>query len=409
MEGNSEFCRAKINRIPHLPGLTFPHLRIAVNTRFLLPGKLEGLGWYTHELLRRMVINHPEDTFIFLFDRPFHPDFIYGKNVIPVVIGPRARHPLAWLIWFEWSVPRALAHYSAEIFFSPDAHLSLRSKVPAVMTVHDLIPLQYPEQVRWWARTYYRWFIPHFLRRADQLVAVSGFTKQEIEKTGIATNHISVVYNGCREGFSPLPEAEKQQVRSTFAGGQEYFFYTGAIHPRKNIPRLLRAFDTFKAATGASVKLLLAGRFAWQTGEVKTAFEQARYRQDIHFLGYVPETDLTRLMASALALTYPSTHEGFGLPLLEAMNAGTPALTARASCLPEIAGDAALLVDPYSEKEIAAGLEQLYRDAALRAALVTHGNLRRANFSWDAAAAQLYGLLVSAASSGHKKEASNDG
>lgn len=386
---------AKINRIQHLPGLTFPQLRIAVNTRFLLPGKLEGLGWYTHELLRRMVENHPADEFIFLFDRPFDPAFIYGKNVIPVVAGPRARHPLAWLAWFEWSVPRALKRYGAQVFFSPDAHLSLRAKTPTVMTVHDLIPLQYPTQVRWWARAYYRWFIPLFLRRADRLVAVSGFTKQEIENTGIAPGRISVLYNGCRDGFRPLPPAEQQQVRDHFAGGQAYFFYTGAIHPRKNIPRLLRAFDAFKTATGAPVKLLLAGRFAWQTGAVKTAYEQARHRQDIHFLGYVPEADLTRLMASALALTYLSIHEGFGLPLIEAMNAGTPVLAARASCLPEIAGDAALLVDPFSEEAIAAGLECLYLDEALRQTLIEKGNRRRTDFSWDTAAAQLYDLLAS--------------
>lgn len=384
-------------------------MRIAVNTRFLLPGKLEGLGWYTHELLRRMVTKHPEDTFIFLFDRPFDPGFIYGKNVLPVVAPPRARHPLAWLTWFEWSVPRALTHYSADVFFSPDFHLSLRSKVPAVMTVHDLIPLQYPKQVRWWARAYYRWFIPRFLRRADHLVAVSGFTRQEVISTGIAPARVSVVYNGCREGFRPLPETEKQVVRATFAGGEEYFFYTGAIHPRKNIPRLLRAFDAFKAATGAPVKLLLAGRFAWQTGEVKSAYDQARFRQDIHFLGYVPESDLTRLMASALALTYLSIHEGFGLPLLEAMNAGTPVLTANTSCLPEIAGDAALLVDPWSETAIAAGLEQLFRDAELRSTLIANGHRRRTDFSWDTAAEQLYKLLAATAAPGGKKEAPRHG
>lgn len=405
----SNFAAAKVNCIPHLLALTFPHLRIAVNTRFLLPGKLEGLGWYTHELLRRMVIKYPKDTFIFLFDRPFHPDFIYGENVVPVVMAPRARHPLNWLIWFEWSVPRALKFYSAEIFFSPDAHLSLRSKTPVVMTVHDLIPMQYPKQVRWWARAYYRWFMPRFLRRANHLVAVSGFTRQEIINTGIAPARVSVVYNGCRDGFRPLPEEEKQQMRSIFADGQDYFFYTGAIHPRKNIPRLLRAFDAFKTNTGAPVKLLLAGRFAWQTGDVKSAYDKARFRQDIHFLGYVSEPDLTRLMAAALALAYLSIHEGFGLPLLEAMNAGTPVLTARSSCLPEIAGDAALLVDPYSVEDIAAGLEQLYRDAGLRAALVANGQRRRAGFSWDAAAEQLHDLLVAATTAGDKKEAPRHG
>lgn len=373
-------------------------MRIAVNTRFLLPGKLEGLGWYTHELLRRMAVQHPEDIFILLFDRPYDPEFVYAKNVIPVVIGPRARHPLAWLAWFEWSVPRALRQYKADVFFSPDTYLSLRAKTPTVMTVHDLIPLQHPEQVRWWSRDYYRFFIPRYLRRADRLVAVSGFTRQEvIQLAGIAPEKVAVVYNGCRNNFRPVREPEQQDIRAKFAAGQAYFFYTGAIHPRKNIPRLIRAFDVFKSKTGAPVKLLLAGRFAWQTGAVKTAFDQARYRHDIEFLGYVPDAELTRLMASALALTYLSTNEGFGLPLLEAMNCGTPVLAADASCLPEIAAGAALLVDPFSEADIAAALEQLYSDAALRASLIVKGDIRRTDFSWDTAAAQLYDLLKSTA------------
>lgn len=384
-------------------------MRIAVNTRFLLPHKLEGLGWYTHELLRRMVANHPEDTFVFLFDRAFDPEFVYAQNVTPVVIGPRARHPLAWLAWFEWSVPRALRCYKADVFFSPDSYLSLLAKTPTVMTVHDMIPLQHPEQVRWWSRDYYRWFIPRYLRRADRLVAVSDYTKQEIvNQTGITADNITVVHNGCREGFYVLPEPEKQAVREQFAAGQEYFFYTGAIHPRKNIPRLIRAFDLFKFQTGAPLKLLLAGRFAWQTGDVKTTFDQARHREDIHFLGYVPDGDLTRLMASALALTYLSTNEGFGLPLLEAMNAGTSVLAAHASCLPEIAAGAALLVDPFSEPAIAKALEKLYRSPELRADLVAKGFTRRLDFSWDAAAAEVYDLLKSAATAGGEKQASGD-
>ena len=381
-------------------------MRIAVNTRFLLPGKLEGIGWYTHELVRRMVAAHPEDEFYFFFDRPFDPAFVYAGNVVPVVLPPKTRQPLAWYAWFEWSVPRALRRYGADVFFSPDGYTSLRTKTPCVMTVHDLIPLQHPEQVRWWARDYYRWFIPWYIRRADHLIAVSGYTKQVIvDLLGIAPLKISVVYNGCRDVFQPLSKPEKQVVQHEFAGGQEYFFYTGAIHPRKNIPRLIRAFDRFKQRSGAPVKLLLAGRFAWQTGDVKTAFNQAHHRPDIHFLGYVPDVELTRLMASALALTYLSTNEGFGMPLLEAMNAGIPVMTANTSCLPEIAGGAALLVDPNSEQDIADALEILYRDSALRTDLIEKGRRRRSDFSWDAAAEQLYDLLTAAAKTSDGQEA----
>lgn len=122
------------------------------------------------------------------------------------------------------------------------------------------------------------------------------------------------MYYGCREGFYVLPEPEKQAVREQFAAGQEYFFYTGAIHPEKTFRGSFALLIFSKSQTGAPLKLLLAGRFAWQTGDVKTTFDEARHREDIHFLGYVPDGDLTRLMASALALAYLSTNEGFGFP-----------------------------------------------------------------------------------------------
>ena len=383
-------------RCPDFPTLAAKkeRMRIAVNTRFLLPGKLEGLGWYTHELLQRMVIQHPQDEFIFLFDRPFDPALVYADNVLPVVLPFQARHPLAWYAWFEWAVPRMLRKYRADVFFSPDAYLSLQAKTPTVMTVHDLIPLQHPEQVRWWARDYYRFFIPRYLRRADHLVAVSGFTKQAaVDICGIAPEKISVVYNGCRDIFRPLPAGDQQSVRDQFAGGQEYFFYTGAIHPRKNIPRLIRAFDRFKQRSDAPLKLVLAGRFAWQTGEVEAAWQQAQHSADIHFTGYVPETDLARLMASAKALVYVSLSEGFGLPVLEALNCDTPVICSDTTALPEVAGTAGLLVDPLSETAIAQALEQVHVDQALRQRMIAAGRVQREKFNWDRAAGQVYHLL----------------
>lgn len=372
----------------HLP------LRIAVNTRFLLAGQLEGFGWYTHEIMRRMTMQHPEDEFIFLFDRPFDPQFVYAENVTPVVLHPRARVAPLFYMWFEWAVPRALKKYKADVFFSPDAMCSLSAKIPTVMTCHDLAPLHHPEQIPLWHRHYLRHFLPKFLRRADRVLTVSDYVRRDIAQTcNIPLEKITAVHNGCREDFVPLQEFEKQQVRDEYAAAQEYFFYTGAIHPRKNIPRLIRAFDLFKQKTGAPVKLLLAGRFAWKAGEVKTAFEQAACRADIHFTGYVADEKLPKLMASALALTYVSLSEGFGLPLLEAMNTNTPVLAANATALPEIAGDAALLVDPLSESAIADDLEKMWTDPAIAWNLVEKGRLQREKFSWDVAAMQIYQVL----------------
>jgi len=370
-------------------------MRIAVNARFLLRGRLEGFGWYTHEIMQRMVQQHPEDEFVFLFDRAYDPRFVYGPNVQPIVVHPQARHPILFRIWFEWMLPRVLRKSGAEVFFSPDSMCSLRSPIPTAMTCHDLVPLHHPEQIAKRHRNFLLRFLPRYLRRADQVLTVSEYVRQDIIQTcGIAPERVTAIHNGCREVFKPLEALEQQQVRAKYANGQSYFFYTGAIHPRKNIPRLIRAFDQFREKTGASVKLLLAGRFAWKTDDVSSAYEQARHRADIHFLGYVDDTELARLMASALALVYVSLSEGFGLPVLEAMYCDTPVISANTTCLPEIAGPAALLVDPLSETAICEGMENVYKDPNLVASLIAAGRQQRLLFSWDGAAEETYQALV---------------
>jgi len=356
-----------------------------------LPGQLEGFGWYTHELVRRMVLAHPEDEFLFLFDRPFDPRFIYAENVKPVVLFPPARHPVLFYTWFEWAVPRALKQFGADVFFSPDSMCSLRTQVPTLMTTHDIVPLYYPEQLPFVTRHYLLRQLPRFLKRAQTILTVSDYVKQDIvAKCGINSDKVKVVYNGCREGFVPLDEPSQQAVRDRFAQGNPYFFYTGAIHPRKNIHRLIQAFDQFKAQTGSGVQLLLAGRFAWKTGVVKEAYDQSPNQKDIHFLGYVPEEDLVGLMASALALTYISLSEGFGLPMVEAMHAGVPVIAADATCLPEIAGLAALFVDPLEVASIAKGMTKMYEEPVFRQEMREKGLKRAALFNWDAAAEAIY-------------------
>jgi glycosyltransferase involved in cell wall biosynthesis len=369
-------------------------MKIAVNARFLLPGKLEGLGWYAHEVTRRMAARHPNDTFLLLFDRPFDPRFVYGPNVQPVVVPPPTRHPLLWYAWFELALPLVFWRHRPDVFFSPDAYLSMRSPVRTLMTVHDLIPLHDPLSIRPSHRGYYLRNMPRFIRRADHLMTISEYTKRGMVEAGLASaEKITVAYNGCRDSFRPLDEATKMVVRARHADGQPYFFYTGAIHPRKNIPRLIRAFDQFKAATGAPTRLLLAGRFAWETAEVTAAWEQARHRDHIRLQGYVPEEDLTALMAAAEALVYVSLNEGFGLPVLEAMHCNTPVITSNTSALPEVAGEAALLVDPTSEADIVSALIKIYTDDGLVAGLQEKMAAQRQKFTWDAAAEQVYRQL----------------
>ncbi len=362
-------------------------MKIAVNTRFLLPGRLEGIGWFTHEVTRRLAAAHPDCEFIFLFDRPFDRQFIYSENVRPVVVPPQARYAWLWYAWFEISLPWVFSRLKPDVFLSPDGYCSLRAKIPTVMVTHDLAHLHYPEQIPRWARRYYDRNIPRFCNRADRILAVSQFVKEDIVRQyGVAPDKIAVAGNGCKPAFQPLSEPEKQDVREHYSGGQPYFFYIGAIHPRKNIPRLIQAFDLFKHRTGSAVKLLIAGRLAWQTGEIKSAADAAAFREDIRFLGYVDDKTLPRLMGAALALTYVSLFEGFGVPILEAMHCEAPVITSNTSSMPEVAGPAALLVDPHSTPAISAAMEQVFTKPELTRQLVEAGKVQRQLFSWDATA-----------------------
>lgn len=362
-------------------------MKIAVNTRFLLTDKLEGIGWFTHEVVRRLVAWHPDWEFVFLFDRPFDDRFLFGPNVSGIVVPPPARHPVLWYLWFEWTLPAALRRCGADVFFSPDGFCSLSTPVKTLMVTHDLAHLHFPAEIPLAARYYYHHFVPRYLRRADAVVAVSEFTKSDIVGNyGLAAGKIAVSCNGCREGFVPLSPDNQTLVRTKYSGGQPYFLYVGAVHPRKNIHRLIQAFDRFKTITGAPVKLLIGGRFTWQTGTIRSAWEAAVHKEDILFMGYVPEAELPELTASALALTYVSLFEGFGVPLLEAMHCDTPVLTSNVSSMPEVAGDAALKVDPENVEQIVAALKNLYEDATLRKTLIEAGRHQRTFYTWDAAA-----------------------
>lgn len=359
-------------------------MKIAVNTRFLLPGRLEGIGRYTLEVVQRLAACRPDDEFIFFFDRPWDPVFITAPNITPVAVFPPARHPILWYIWFEVALPKQLERYKPDIFISLDGYCSLSAKTPTLMAIHDIAHVHYPRQIPLLVRSYYNFFIPRYLRRANHIVTVSNFSKSDIvQHYDIQPDRISVAPNGVNSHFKPLSAAAQQQVRLQYADGQPYFFYLGAIHPRKNLERLIHAFDLFKTRTGAPHQLLLGGRLAWQTGGLREALEKTSYRQDIRLLGYVSDEILPSLVGAAFALTYVSLFEGFGVPLLEAMYTDTAVITADCSAMPEVVGDAALLVDPFRTESIAAAMEQLVNTPLLREELIQRGRIQRQQYHWD--------------------------
>ena len=369
-------------------------MRIAINTRFLLKGRLEGIGRVTYELVRRLVDNNPTDEFLFLFDRPYDPSFVFADNVKAKVVFPPARHPILWKCWFDWSLPKVLKEWKADVFLSPDGYCSLRSRVPTLMITHDIVHIHYPEQINRSALYFINHHVPKYLTHAQKIVTVSNFTKKDIvEQYKIDPSKIEVIYNACQEQFKPLADKEKKAVQEKYSNGFPYFFYVGALHPRKNVDTLIRAFDQFKKDTGASIKLLIGGRWAWRIGAIKDAYDQAEHKADISFLGFVNEAELPRLLAAAHAFTYISHFEGFGLPVLEALHCEVPSIVSNTSSLPEVGGDAVLYVDPKKESEVVDEMKKLYTDKSLHQALKVKAQQQRLKFSWDDSARRLYQLL----------------
>lgn len=368
--------------------------QIAVNTRLLLPGRLGGIGWFAHQSLRRMVQNHPEHTFHFLFDRAFDVQFVYADNVQAHVLGPQARHPILYKLWFDYSVPKALSRIGADAFLSPDGYLSLRTEVPSLPVIHDLNFEAYPKDLPRVESWYYRHYFPRFAKHAARVATVSHFSKADlVERYGVNQEQVDVVYNGVNSSFCPLSDGEKQISRERYAECKPYFVYVGAQNPRKNLHRLFSAFDAFCEADQPEMRLVIVGEKMYWSREMTAAFEAMRFKDRVLFTGRLGSEALNAVVGGASAMTFVSYYEGFGIPVLEAFAAEVPLLTGDRTALPEIADGGALTVDPFSVESITDGLVQLVSDPALCAKLVSRGAERVGDFSWDKTAEDLWRSL----------------
>jgi len=369
-------------------------VKIAVNTRLLIKDKLEGIGWFTYENLKRITTQHPEHEFHFIFDRKFSEEFVFAENVHPHVVFPQARHPFLYYLWFEHSIPRLLKKIDANLFFSPDGYLSLKTDVPSINVFHDLNFEHYPNDLPFLERKFYRSFFPRYAEKAKRIATVSEYSKLDIsQQYGISKNKIDVVYNGANESFKPLDELSKLEVRKKFTGGSPYFLFVGSLHPRKNLARLFGAFDKFKSQDNQGIKLMIVGEKKWWTEGIKTAYDGMKYKEDVIFTAHLNSENLHKVLASALALTYVSYFEGFGIPIVEAFYCDTPVITSNVTSMPEVAGDAALLIDPFSIDSIAGALQKISTDENLRNSLIEKGRERRKMFSWQKTSERLWNSI----------------
>lgn len=364
---------------------------IAVNTRLLQKGKLEGIGWFTLETLSRITTGHREHQFIFIFDRPFDKDYLFSDNITPVVLPPPTRHPFLWYIWFQFQIPRVLKRYKADLFLSPDGYLSLRTKVPQLAVIHDVNFVHRPDDLPWLTAKYYNYFFPKFAKIARRIATVSLYSKEDITRWfKVDYDKIDVVYDGINQAFTPTSKEEQEQTRKKYTDGHEYFLFIGALHPRKNISGLLKAFDAFKSVDKKGVKLVIVGGEMFKTGEIYETYSNMRAANDVVFTGRVHSKELHQILGAGLALTFVPFFEGFGIPIIEAMSAGIPVICSNTTSIPEVGGNAVVYADPCRIDEIAEAMITLANDENLRKELVAKGNIQKEKFSWDETARKLW-------------------
>ncbi len=368
---------------------------IAVNTRLLIPDRLDGIGWFTAETLKRITTSHPEHRFLFLFDRQIPDQFVFFSNIEPVSLFPPARHPVLWHWWMEYSVRKILRSRKPDLFLSTDGYLCLSADTPSLAVIHDINFFHRPADLPFLTREYYLRQFPKFASKATRIATVSEYSKQDIVQSyNIDPFQIDVVYNGVNSIFSPVSEEEQEKTRSQLTGGEGYFLFVGMIHPRKNINNLLLAFDQFKKATDSGMKLIIIGEPMFRNRMLQQTYKKMEYRDEVRFIGRQSPEQLRLILGSAFALTFVSFFEGFGLPILEAMQCDVPVITSNTTSMPEVSGEAALLVDPYSVESIREGLLQITKDKKLRSELIQKGRIQRKKFSWENTAEKLWESMM---------------
>ena len=364
---------------------------IVVNTRLLRKNAMDGIGWFTYNTMKYIVEKHPEITFHFLFDSGIDQDFLFGNNVVPHNLFPPAKHALLNVLWFEISCSRLLHKIKPDLFLTPDGICCLSWKGKQYAVIHDLNFLYYPKDIKLTNRLYYSHFLKKSAVVATRVGTVSEFSKQDlIKKYGVNAQKIDVLYNGINNFFVPVSDEQKIAVRNKNSDGKNYFLFVGTLLPRKNVLNLLKAFELFKNNSASDFKLLIVGKELYRTEELHTYCNSMTHKADVIFLGRLPDDQLQLVLSSAFCLAYIPYFEGFGIPIIEAMNNHIPVITSNVTSMPEIAGDSALLVDPFDINDIASAMQEVSNNEAHRKELIVKGIERARLFSWEKTADLLW-------------------
>jgi glycosyltransferase involved in cell wall biosynthesis len=369
-------------------------MTVAINCWILRNKKLDGIGYYTVNSVANLIKQHPEVQFMILCDKKFTERYFNFPNVSKHKIFPALRHPVLYVIYLEFVLPFFLRKHKPELMLSMDGFLSLFSGCKQVPLIHDINFEHNPEDIALKNRIYYRFFFKRFARKAKRIATISEFSKEDIASYyKIDPLRIDNISAGINSNFSSLKDEEVIAVRNKWSDGKPYFFFVGSMHPRKNIKRLIDGFNLFKEKTHSDFKLVLAGSILWQKTDIEDSYANSKYKADILFTGRLTDEDLQKVLGAAYALSFVPIFEGFGLPIVEAFQSGVPVICSNVTSMPEVAGDAALMVDPYNIESIANGMEKISTDNQLRDQLIAKGHIQKKLFSWSRTAQLLWDCI----------------
>ncbi|MCS7296811.1 MAG: glycosyltransferase family 1 protein [Bacteroidia bacterium] len=372
-------------------------MRIAIDSRFLRP-PLEGFGRFTKEVVSRLLQAHPAVEWDLLFDRKPLPGYDLSGREHAFVLPPPTRHWSLYEVWWRFSVPLYFLSRRPNAIFATYGLVSRAAArcTPTVAFIHDVAFARHPEFLpRDWS-----WYYKSAFRRTVQaahLLLANSISVQEdlIELFQAPPNKIRVAYNGCDiDFFHPLPHLDVSSVRQRYAKGYPYLLYVGSLHPRKNIMRLLMAYDLLRQRYHLPLRLLLVGRFLFRRGEMLSAYESMRYKSEVIFHKPVPDEELRLLYNAAEVVVYPSLYEGFGYPVVEALACGAPVVTSSCSSLPEVGGEAAFYANPFDPSSLAEVMEAaLLQSKEERQRRAQAGRLHVQRFRWDNVVATIWTAL----------------
>ena len=348
-----------------------------------------GLGRYAESLTHALIAADPGRYGLFYNqERGIEP--LAGFEDLPACTVDLGYKPWRMLIWLGQLARVGFDHLlpDVELFHAMEHLLLPLRSAPTILTVHDLIFRHLPEHHKPLNRWYLNLALPLYCRRAGHIITVSEHSKSDLVSAyGIAEERISVIYEAADPRFRPQPSQAVADVRVRYGLPERYLLFIGTIEPRKNLSRLLAAFETVYA-DGLTDGLVIVGRPGWLYDDFFARLEESPLRDAVVLPGYVPDEDLPAVCAGAQALVLPNIYEGFGLPVLEAMACKTPVVASNASSIPEIGGDAALYFDPLDVEAMVDAIRGLLRDVGLQDEMRRRGVSQAARFSWARAAAE---------------------